>query len=169
MSEAPIESSRFRINRKVGWTIAAVATSVSTIAIVALAFAPIGIFKEEVESRIADKFGTAVHIGSLVRTDHFSLHPVVELRDLTIAQPGWAGKGDMLRVDLARVKFPILLLLRGQFKPEINCAYRDGRQTHPRCRQARKLVSRKASAGKPQRRFKFLSFQHHPKPLFDAR
>ena len=118
MSEAPIESSRFRINRKVGWTIAAVATSVSTIAIVALAFAPIGIFKEEVESRIADKFGTAVHIGSLVRTDHFSLHPVVEIRDLTIAQPGWAGKGDMLRLDLARVKFPILLLLRGEFKPE---------------------------------------------------
>ena len=106
MSEALAEGSRSLLNRKVGWTVARVAASVSTIALVALAFAPIGTFKEEVESRIAEKVGTTVHIGSLVRTDHFSLHPTVEIRDLTIAQPDWAGKGDMLRLDLARVKFP---------------------------------------------------------------
>lgn len=102
-----------------GWKIIGI-TSLVVIAgsLVVIGFAPIGMFKGDLEERISEKLGAAVHIGTLKRTDHFSLHPIVEIRDLRIAQPKWAGKGDMVRLDLAQVKFPILTLLRGRFEPE---------------------------------------------------
>ena len=118
MSDISAGDQRKPLAVKLGCGIVVAATAVAGISLLTVAFAPIEMFKSSVESRISKKMGAVVHIDALVRTDHFSLHPVVEIRGLTIAQPAWAGAGNMVQLDRARVKFPILPLLRGQFAPE---------------------------------------------------
>ena len=52
---------------------------------------PISWFRGSVERTIAGRFDTPVRIGALEREGLFSFAPVVEVRDIHIAQPQWAG------------------------------------------------------------------------------
>ena len=66
-----------------------------------------------IERRLSAATGRAVRIGAIHRLDH-GLVAIVQLRDVRIAQPAWAGPGDMVRIRRATVRLPLLPLLRGQ-------------------------------------------------------
>ncbi len=85
--------------------------------LIALAMMPWGLFKSTIESRLSARFGRPVTIGSVERQDAFSLSPTVTLHDLRIPQAAWAGTGDLVRVESATVRFPVLPLLIGHFRP----------------------------------------------------
>ena len=75
-------------------------------------------FRAAIERRVSARLGVTVNIGSLRRVGSPSFVPTIELMDVRIAQPAWVGKGDILAVDNAYVRLPLLPLLRGQFEPE---------------------------------------------------
>lgn len=79
---------------------------------------PLSALREVVERRVSERLGVAVHIGALRRVGGASFVPTIDIVDVRIAQPEWVGKGDMLALDNARVRVPILPLLRGHFEPE---------------------------------------------------
>lgn len=79
---------------------------------------PLSMFRAEVERRVSAKLGVPVHIGALRRVGGPSFVPTIELVDVRIAQPSWAGKGDLLAVDNAYVRLPLLPLLQGQLEPQ---------------------------------------------------
>jgi uncharacterized protein involved in outer membrane biogenesis len=87
------------------------------VALIALAMMPWGMFKSTIESRLSDTFGRPVTIGSVERLDSFSLSPTVAIRGLRIPQAPWAGPGDLIKVDSAKLRFPVLPLLFGHFRP----------------------------------------------------
>mgnify|MGYP005988591131 FL=1 len=82
--------------------------------ILLLAAFPWGMFKGRIEDRLSDRIGKRVTIGSMVREDSLSFHPVVRLTDIRVPQPDWApGSTDLARVGEARVGFSALALLTG--------------------------------------------------------
>jgi uncharacterized protein involved in outer membrane biogenesis len=85
--------------------------------LVVLAMMPWGLFKSTIEKKLSDRFGRPVTIGAVERRDGFSLSPTIALRDLRIPQATWAGPGDLVRVDRAEVRFPVIPLLFGHFRP----------------------------------------------------
>jgi len=85
--------------------------------LIALAMMPWGMFKPTVETRLSAQFGRPVTIGSIERLDAFSLSPTVTIRGLRIPQAAWAGTGDLIAVESATLRFPVLPLLFGHFRP----------------------------------------------------
>ncbi|MDB5704493.1 MAG: asmA family protein [Sphingomonas bacterium] len=85
--------------------------------LVVLAMMPWGMFKATIEKKLSDRFGRPVTIGAVERRDSFSLSPTIALRDLRIPQAAWAGPGDLVRIDRAEVRFPVIPLLFGHFRP----------------------------------------------------
>lgn len=85
--------------------------------LIVLAMMPWGLFRSTIESRLSDQFGRPVTIASVERLDTFSLSPTVAIRGLRIPQAAWAGKGDLIRVDSATLRFPVLPLIFGHFRP----------------------------------------------------
>jgi len=75
---------------------------------------PVSLVKERIAQHLSATINAPVHIGSIARTPFFSFTPTVELRDVRIAQPDWAGPGDMLRVDAVRARLPLLPALAGR-------------------------------------------------------
>lgn len=89
------------------------------LAVLGIGAFPVGRFKERVAAEISDQVGAPVTIGAIERRPWFSFNPEVAVRGLRIRQPAWAGSGDLLRVDAARVRVPVLDLLRGgKFAPD---------------------------------------------------
>jgi len=85
--------------------------------LLALAMMPWGLFQSQIEARLSDQFGRPVTIQSVERLDTISLTPTVAIHGLRIPQARWAGAGDLVRVDTARLSFPALPLLIGRFRP----------------------------------------------------
>ncbi|MBX3593596.1 AsmA-like C-terminal region-containing protein [Sphingomonas sp.] len=98
--------------------IAAIVAAAVAILLLVLACFPWGVFRAQAERAISARIGAPATIGTIEREGILSLHPVLVLRDVRIAQPGWAGNGAMLRVARARVRLPVLPLLIGQVRPQ---------------------------------------------------
>ncbi|WP_109806929.1 AsmA family protein [Sphingosinithalassobacter portus] len=87
---------------------------------VALAAFPWAMLDKTIETRLSQALDRPVTIGSLARVDHFSLHPVLEIRDLQIPQPDWVeGDAPMLTVKRMRIGFSALSLLGGNVRTEM--------------------------------------------------
>src|SRR3546814_15082559 len=54
---------------------------------------PWGALKGVVEHRLGARYGVGVTIGSIHRTQFFPFTPTIEIRDVRIPQPPWAGSG----------------------------------------------------------------------------
>ncbi|QXQ06550.1 AsmA family protein [Sphingosinicellaceae bacterium] len=86
------------------------------LAVVVAAF-PLGILRGPLARALSASLGRPVVIGGLERVDSFSFEPVVRLTGVRVAQPDWAGRGDMAVVDSVRLRFAALSLLRGKLVP----------------------------------------------------
>jgi AsmA family protein len=85
------------------------------IAVLAIAAAPVGWLKPRIETAITDATGASARVGSVERAETFT--PTIIVRDVHIAQPDWAGDGDLLTLDEARFRIPVLRAIRGQIRP----------------------------------------------------
>ncbi len=80
---------------------------------------PFGLAKGPIERRLSVRFGAPVSIAALGRDSFFSFSPTIVIRDMRVAQPAWAGPGDMLRAQEVRVRLPLLPALLGRgVRPE---------------------------------------------------
>ena len=80
-----------------------------------LAAFPWGVLRDRVSVRLAERFGSDVSIGTIERVEPLSFSPTLIVRDLRIAQPSWAGKGDLVHLKRIDFRFRVLPLLRGKF------------------------------------------------------
>jgi uncharacterized protein involved in outer membrane biogenesis len=100
------------------WKIAGL-VAVGVTALFSLLFAafPWGMFADRAASPLSALIGRKVTVGSAHRVDFFSFSPTVDLRDVRIAQPAWAGRDDFGQIAHLRVRFRVLPLLAGRFEP----------------------------------------------------
>lgn len=91
--------------------------AVLVVALLALALFPWGILRGAMADRLSERLGRPVSIGSLERVDPIGFTPTVALRNVRIPQAEWAGSGDFLQLEEARVTFSVWPLLTGGFKP----------------------------------------------------
>lgn len=117
--------------------IVAVAGGILLFVLLVLAMFPWGAFKGRAERALADQFGAPVAIGSIERRGLFSFSPILELREVRIAQPQWAGRGDMVRIERIDVRLPVMPILIGRFAPE-PIAVENGRAVLIRAHDGRK-------------------------------
>ena len=87
--------------------------------VIGLAAFPWGALGGTIQKRLSQSLGREVTIGSVERVDHFSLHPVIELRNVTIPQPEWVkNTAPMLHVGRMRIGFAALPVLLGRQRLE---------------------------------------------------
>ena len=84
---------------------------------VLLATFPWGLVARHAAGPLGNALGRPVSIGSARRTDWIGFVPAIELADVRVGQPGWAGRGDMARIDRLDLRLPILSLLLGHVRP----------------------------------------------------
>ncbi|MDV3455930.1 AsmA family protein [Sphingomonas sp. HF-S4] len=106
------------MSRRVRNSLIAAAVVAGLLVLLAGAF-PVSWFRGTVERTIASRFDTPVRIGALEREDFFSFAPIVQVRDIHIAQPQWAGQGDLASVRSLRLKLRTWGLLLGKVDAEI--------------------------------------------------
>lgn len=106
---------RLRVGRRS--ILLSLALAVPLLALLVVAAFPYGMLKGVVADRLTQRFGRPVVIDSLRRVGSIGFTPTIAIRGVTIPQPGWAGKGDFLRLRDAQVTFPVWPLLTGTFKP----------------------------------------------------
>lgn len=98
------------------WRFAILGVAGLTLAtLVFLAAFPWGILRDRVSRSLAERFAADVSIGSIERIEPLSFSPTLIVRDLRIAQPAWAGQGDLVRLERIDFRFRVLPLLRGTF------------------------------------------------------
>ena len=108
-----------------------------------LAMLPWGAFKGRAERALSSQIGAPVTIGAIERRSFFSFTPLLDIRDLRIAQPDWAGTGEMVQVERVTVRLPVLPILIGRFAPEpVEAA--NGRLTLIRAKDGRKNWERES-------------------------
>ena len=83
----------------------------------AVAAFPWGWLRSPAERLLSAELARPVTIAAADRIDGFGLSPTVRLSGIHIPQPGWAGNGDLARIDDLTVRFPVLPLLTGRFLP----------------------------------------------------
>lgn len=103
--------------RRIGLWAGGILLGLLVLATLAVAAAPVGWLKPRIESEIAERTGTRVTIGSVERAQAFSFAPTLVIRDVQVAQPDWAGSGDLLRLREARLTVPVARVLLGNFRP----------------------------------------------------
>lgn len=103
----------YRAWRWIGGGVAALGVLAGA-AVLGIGAFPVARFKDRVAAEISSRVGAPVEIGAIERTPWFSFTPDVTLRHVRIRQPDWAGPGDLVRVDAAHVRVPVLDLLRGR-------------------------------------------------------
>lgn len=113
-----MQAPRFDARR---WRIVACSAGGAIIVVVAVALLLLSFgwsrLRVPLERRLTATIGRPVTIGALRRTDHTFLIATLAVDDLRVAQPGWVGGGDFIRVRHARVTLPILPLLHGAVRP----------------------------------------------------
>ncbi|MCW2394848.1 MULTISPECIES: AsmA family protein [unclassified Sphingobium] len=80
---------------------------------------PASWFKDAAERRLSDQIGTKATIGSMTRESAFSFSPVIQVRDIRVPQPAWAGEGDLARIEALRLRLPVIGLLLGRGGPQL--------------------------------------------------
>lgn len=78
-----------------------------------------GLLRPVAERRLSASLGSRVTIGRIHRLGGGLLDPLLGIQDVRIAQPAWAGPGEMLRLREARVRLPVLGLLVGHPHPGV--------------------------------------------------
>jgi uncharacterized protein involved in outer membrane biogenesis len=104
-------------DRRVHWTAGGVALLV-VLLLIALAAFPWGVLRETAVRRASERIGRSVTIGRIDRLDSFSFTPTIAIRDLSVPQAAWAGKGELARITTARIRFSAWAMLIGRFAPE---------------------------------------------------
>ena len=94
------------------------AALVLAIGLLVLALAPFGFLRGLAEQQLSARFGAPVSIAGIERLDHFTLHPRIRVLGVRVAQPAWAGTGDLARIDEAIIRAPLLSALRGALRPD---------------------------------------------------
>jgi uncharacterized protein involved in outer membrane biogenesis len=107
-----------KITRRARNIIVAVAVLFGLI-LIAIAALPASLFRGTAERALAANFDTAVRIGGLERESVFSFQPVINVSEVHVAQPAWAGKGELLSIRSLRVRVHPLSLLLGKFDAEL--------------------------------------------------
>ncbi|PKP94379.1 MAG: AsmA family protein [Alphaproteobacteria bacterium HGW-Alphaproteobacteria-16] len=105
--------------------------------ILILAMMPWGAFKGRAEQALASRVGAPVTIGAIERRGLFSFSPILDVRDIRIAQPDWAGQGALLEVERASLRLPVLPILIGRIEPQ-PIAVENGRAVLIRAKDGRK-------------------------------
>ena len=88
------------------------------LALLTLAMFPWGSLRAMAEKKLSASLDRAVTIAAIERTDRFSLHPTLLVRGVRIPQAAWAGQGDLLHLETARVRFSALAVLLGEVRIE---------------------------------------------------
>lgn len=74
--------------------------------------------RPRIEHRLSKNWGRPVRIGAIRRLDHSPFHATVALEGVRVAQPAWAGRGDMIVLRTATLRLPILPTLFGRGGPD---------------------------------------------------
>jgi len=98
--------------------LALVPLGLAALALLALAMFPWGSLRAMAEKKLSASLNRSVTIAAIERTDRFSFHPTLLVRGVRIPQAAWAGKGDLLDLATARVRFAALPLLLGDLRIE---------------------------------------------------
>lgn len=85
---------------------------------------PVSTLRGLAERKLSDEFGAPVRIGALSREQLFSFTPTLVAEDVRIAQPSWAGTGQLVTLKRAAARVPVLSLLSGD--PAIRALDLDG-------------------------------------------
>lgn len=92
---------------------------VLALVLLAAAMLPASLFRGTAERALAKNFDTAVRIGALERESVFSFQPVIRVTDVHVAQPAWAGTGELLSVRTLRIRVHPLSLLLGRLDTDL--------------------------------------------------
>lgn len=114
---ATVSAARIAIPRRIRICAASV-TGLLLLGMVGAAAFPVSLFKGIAERRLSAEFDAPVTIGSLSREDAVSFTPEITVRDIRIAQPAWAGKGDFVKVSRASARVSIVDILSGDVAPQ---------------------------------------------------
>lgn len=87
--------------------------------VLALAMFPVSWVQTMVERQMSERFGSRVVIASLEREGLFSFSPVIKGQDIRIAQPDWAGRGDLATIRDLRLRLHMLPLLTGRIDADL--------------------------------------------------
>ncbi len=99
--------------QKIKWIgLAVLAVVLAVIAMIG-AF-PVGMFRGAIEERLSAHLGAAVRIGAVRRNGIFSFKPLITVQELRIAQPDWAGQGDMVHARSIQARVAVLPILLGR-------------------------------------------------------
>jgi uncharacterized protein involved in outer membrane biogenesis len=107
---------------------------------------PWGWLRGPVERRLSGLVGKPATVGSIERLDYFSFHPRLLVRDIRVPEPAWAGSGELATVRALRVRFAVLPLLAGRFRPE-ELRVEGARLRLVRTRDGRKSWTRNTGGG----------------------
>ncbi len=100
------------------WLIAAAIIPSLALAVVLLLLFGWPLLRALVAVRLSTALGRTVTISSLDRQGGTLLRPTLVIGGVHVAQPSWAGSGDIASVDRLAIQLPLLPLLAGQFRPE---------------------------------------------------
>lgn len=84
-----------------------------------LASFPVAWLKDRAEGRLSERIGTKVTIQSMNRENAFSFSPIIQINDLQIPQPEWAGTGHLASVEQARIRLHIFPMIFGKGRPDL--------------------------------------------------
>ena len=79
-----------------------------------VAMIPVRPFKAVFEARLGRQFGAPVRIGTVERAQWFAFTPDIVVTNLVVAQPAWAGRGEMVHIRSLRLTVPLLPVLIGR-------------------------------------------------------
>ncbi|MET0271298.1 MAG: AsmA family protein [Sphingomonas sp.] len=100
------------------WVLAGIGGAIAVLLLILATF-DFGLFRGTAERRLSDTLGRRVTIGGIDRLDAISFAPRLRLSDVRIAQPRWAGTGDMVVLREAVVRVPVLEALFGRLRPSL--------------------------------------------------
>ncbi|BAK66243.1 AsmA family protein [Sphingobium sp. SYK-6] len=103
---------RMTRSRRVRW-IAIASASLLLLLVLLLGAFPVGMAKGWLERKLSSELNAPVSIESLGREPFFSFSPTLVVRGLRIAQPDWAGPGELLRAQDVRVRVALIPALTG--------------------------------------------------------
>lgn len=105
-----------------GWIIRGVAalTAFAIVTLVAIAAFPFSLMKDLIATKIGERLGVHVIIGSIERREILSLTPTIIIHDIRVNQPSWVGKGTMLHARDIEVRISALPILIGRpIRPDV--------------------------------------------------
>lgn len=100
------------------WSIAAAIGISAVLAVLLLLSFGWPLLRPMIASRLSTALGRTATIGSLTRQGGSLLRPTLVLRDVHVAQPPWAGSGDIAVGERIAIQLPLLPLLSGHVRPD---------------------------------------------------